>query len=135
MTTEIVRGNEPERRQFIRVKTEIPVKYKFLSHDPEFRADEVFEGATTNLSAGGLLLIGRLPNLDWIPGLLMERIVVGVNLYVPAAEEPVKALCRVAWLEAIEEKSRRTAMGLRFSEITKMHEDVILQFVIKSQMP
>ena len=71
MSTESVKGNEPERRQFIRVKLEVPVKYKFLSHDPEFSSDEIFEGVTNNLSAGGLLLMGRIPNLDWIPGLLM----------------------------------------------------------------
>ncbi len=135
MSNEQSRGNTPERRQFIRVKLEIPVRYKFLSHDPDFSSDEVFEGTTNNLSAGGLLLLGQIPNLDWIPGLLMERIIVGVNLHIPGVPEPVKALCRTSWLEAVEEKTKRAAMGLRFAEITKQHEDAIVQFVIKSQMP
>ncbi|MCX7806330.1 MAG: PilZ domain-containing protein [Planctomycetota bacterium] len=135
MSSEQNRGSTPERRQFIRVKIEIPVKYKFLSHDPGFSSDEIFDGVTSNLSAGGLLLVGRIPNLNWIPGLLMERIIVGVNMHMPGFPDPVKALCRVSWLEAVEEKTGRAAMGLRFAEITKQHEDVILQFVIRSQMP
>jgi len=124
-----------ERREFIRVRTELPVKYKFLSHDQKFAAEEVLDGSTTNLSGGGLLLVGVIPNTDWITGLLMERIVVGVNIFLPSDPEPVKALTRAAWVEALDERAHRCSMGLKFKEVTKEHLDKIFKFVIRAQMP
>ena len=124
-----------ERREFIRVRAELVVKYKFLSHGAQSVPDEVFEGTTSNLSGGGLLLVGTIPNTDWITGLLMDRIVVGVNLFLPGDAEPVKALTRTAWIEALDERAQRCSMGLRFKEITKEHLDRLFKFVIKAQMP
>ncbi len=85
-----------ERREFIRVRAELPVKYKLLSDDAGFESDEILEGTTKNLSGGGLLLVGNIPNTDWITALLMERIVIGINLFLPDEGEAVKALTRVA---------------------------------------
>jgi c-di-GMP-binding flagellar brake protein YcgR len=126
---------DAERREFIRVRAELPVKYKFLSHQPGLVPDEIFEGTTNNLSGGGLLLVGSIPNTDWITGLLMERIVVGVNVLLPSDPEPVKALTRTAWVEALDERAHRCSLGLKFKEITKVHLDKIFKFVIKAQMP
>ncbi len=126
---------DAERREFIRVRAELPVKYKFLSHDAAFECDDVSSGTTNNLSGGGLLLVGKIPNTDWITGLLMERIVIGINLFLPTNPEPVKALTRVAWIEAMDEGVHTCSMGLRFKEITKQHLDAIFKYVIKAQMP
>ena len=132
MTT---RFYDAERREFIRVRAELPVKYKFLSQDPGFSSDEILDGTTNNLSGGGLLLVGTIPNTDWITGLLMEKIVVGVNIFLPGDAEPVKALTRTAWIEALDERAHRCSLGLKFKEITKIHLDKIFKFVIKAQMP
>jgi c-di-GMP-binding flagellar brake protein YcgR len=131
----VSRSFDPERREFVRVRAELPVKYKFLSQDPNFNSDEVFNGTTSNIAGGGLLLTGPMPNADWITGLLMERIVVGVNLFLPGTEEPVKALTRTAWIEALDDRAGRCALGLRFKEITKEHLDRLFKFVIRVQMP
>jgi len=129
------RSFDPERREFVRVRAELPVKYKFLSQDPGFLSDEVFEGTTSNISGSGLLLVGQMPNADWITGLLMERIVIGVNIFLPGSNEAVKALTRTSWIEALDERSQRCSIGLRFREITKEHLDRLFKFVIKAQMP
>ncbi len=126
---------DAERREFIRVRAELPVKYKFLSRDPGFASDEIYTGTTNNLSGGGLLLVGSVPNTDWITDLLMERIAVGVNIFVPSHPEPVKALTRVAWIEAMDERAHGCSMGLKFKEVTKEHLDKIFKYVIKAQMP
>lgn len=126
---------EPERREFVRIRIELPVKYKFLSQAPGFVSEEVYDGVTSNLSGGGLLLVGPLPNLDWITGLLMERICIGVNLFLPGSGAPVKALTRTAWIEALDERVQRCSIGLRFKEITKENVDHIYEFVIKAQIP
>jgi c-di-GMP-binding flagellar brake protein YcgR len=131
----ISRSFDPERREFVRVRADLPVKYRFLSQDTTFVSDEIFEGVTSNLSGAGILLVGQMPNSDWITGLLMERIVVGINLFLPGEAEPVKALTRTAWIEALDERAQRCSMGLRFKEITKEHLDRLFKFVIRAQMP
>jgi c-di-GMP-binding flagellar brake protein YcgR len=131
----IPRSFDPERREFVRVRAELPVRYKFLSQDQAFVSDEVLEGATSNISGAGILLVGQMPNSDWITGLLMERIVIGVNVFLPGDAEPIKALTRTAWIEALDERAQRCSMGLRFREITKDHLDRLFKFVIRAQMP
>jgi len=124
-----------ERRRFVRVDVDLPVQYKFISLDPRKPVDgELHTGFTRNISQGGLLLIGRIPNLEWISPLLMSRIVVGISMELTGDREPIRSLCRVAWLETVEEKSQRAAFGLIFSEITRMEQERVMQFVIKSQI-
>ena len=126
---------DSERRQFVRVRAKMSVRYKFLSRAGEDMTGEVHEGATQNIGGGGILLIGRIPKLEWIPDLLMQKIVIGVNLVLPDSEDPVKALTRVAWVESLEEGSDKCSFGLMFKEITREHQDRIFKYVIKAQMP
>ncbi len=124
-----------ENREFLRVRTCVPVRYKFLSasvQDPVM--DEIFEGMTTNLSGGGLLLHGRVPNESWIPDLLMEKIVLGVQIFLTDAHEPVKALTRVAWVNTPEKPGNEMELGLKFKEITRAGQDRIFQFILEDQL-
>lgn len=125
---------ETEKREFVRIHTDIPVRYKFLSRAIPVEADTIYEGTTANLSGSGLLLMGRLPGLSWIPGLLMGEILVGVNILLPMLEAPIKALCRVSWIEAFQKGSEKCALGLRFKEISKENQDEILKYIIKAQI-
>ena len=125
---------ETEKREFVRIKVDIPIRYRFLSRDMELGDDVVREGVTRNISGSGLLLVGTLPKPEWITPLLMQKIVVGVNILLPSIEKAVKALTRVAWIEAIPEGADRCAMGLKFREITKEGQDEIFRYVIRSQM-
>ncbi len=126
---------ESERREFVRVKTSLSVRYKFLSQSVEGLEDKIYEGVTQNLSGGGLLLTGKIPDLKWIPDLLMQKIVIGVNIMLPDSPDAIKALTRVAWAEAFEEGSEKCSFGLTFREITKEAQDKIFRFIIKSKMP
>ena len=123
-----------EKREFVRIQTDIPIRYKFLSKTVELEDDQVYEGITTNLSGSGLLLLGKLPSVTWIPALLMEDIIIGLNLLLPALDRPIKALGRVAWIEAFQKGSDRCALGIRFKEIAKEHQDEILKYLIKAQI-
>lgn len=125
---------ESERKEFVRIQTDIPVRYKFLSREMKPDCDAIFEGTTSDLSGAGLLLIGKIPSPSWIPALLMERILIGANLILPSCDAPLKALARVAWVEAFREGSDKCAMGLKFKEIAKEAQDEILKYVIKVQM-
>src|SRR6266850_1967209 len=89
------------KREFVHINTDIPIRYKFLSKSVPVDSEGIFEGITTNLSGHGLLLVGKVPSISWIPGLLTEEILIGVNLILPSLDLPVKALTQVAWVEAI----------------------------------
>lgn len=123
-----------EKRDFVRIHTDIPVRYKFLSRTIPIESEGIFEGTTSNLSGSGLLLFGKVPGMSWIPGLLMGEILIGVNLLLPNVDVPIKALTRVSWVEAFEKGSEKCGMGLRFREIAKEHQDEILRYIIKAQI-
>lgn len=123
-----------EKRDFVKVQTDLPVRYKFLSQTIPIDSEGIFEGTTCHLSASGCLLLGKLPGMSWIPGLLMGEILVGINILLPSVDAPIKALARVAWMEAFEKGSDRCGMGLRFKEIAKEMQDEILKYIIKAQI-
>jgi hypothetical protein len=125
---------ESARREFVKVNTEISVRYKFLSKSVELGDESIYEGSTSRISGSGFLLMGRIPSVSWIPALLMEKIVIGVNILLPSLPVPVKALTRVAWLEAFPEGSDRCALGLMFKEIAKASQDEVLKYMIRAQL-
>ena len=127
--------HDSERREFVRIRSNLAVRYKFLRGSGEDMDSEIHEGITRNISGGGLLLEGRVPDVKWIPELLMQKAVVGINLVLPDATEPVKALTRVAWIESLDESSKKCSIGLAFREITREHQDKIFKYIIKAQMP
>lgn len=127
---------EYERRKFIRLPIAVPVRYKFLSREITGEAmDEIHEGVSQNIGAGGLLLRGKLPDPQWLSKLLTKRMFVGINLLLPNSERPIKALCRVIWSSAVEGEQGVVVMGLEFQEITHKDQDTITQYIIKAQMP
>lgn len=128
-------SDSPEKRDFLRVLIERPVRYRFVRRaaaGPE-RLEEC-DGSSVNLSGGGLLLSGPIPDVDWVVDLLMEKIVVMVEIDLGLGER-VKALTRVAWLEELDEETHVCKMGLKFKEITRQAQDQILNFIIESQLP
>ena len=116
---------DSERRVFVRVNTDIPLRYKFLSKVLDLGTDQIYEGTTSNIAGGGCLLHGKVPSLNWIPALLMGKIQLGINLLLPSMDVPVKALCRISWIEAIQEGSDRLVMGLKYLDIQKEMQDEI----------
>ena len=126
---------QPNKRQFVRVASSLPVKYNFLSSQPEYDDRTVREGLTDNIGGGGLLLTGQVPSVDWITELLMEKVLVAVSIHLPGADAPVQAIARVAWLEAIDQNTEICQLGLTFKEITNDARDRILNLVIKAHAP
>ena len=127
---------ESERRQFTRIRVAVTVRYKLLCIDVEHPdLEPIYDGSTSNLSSGGLLLQGVIPQMEWLPMLLSGRMKVGVNLILPTFEIPIKALCRVAWIEGLDEETQQASIGLLFQEISKNQQDEIVRYIIKSQIP
>lgn len=122
-----------EQRNFVRIDSTLPVKYRFVSLSPDFNDDRVYEGRTDNIGGGGLLLTGQVPAVDWITELLMEKIRLAVTIELPGGK--VKAIAKVAWLEAIDQNTEVCQLGLTFKEITSENRDKILDLVIKAHAP
>lgn len=128
--------SDTDKREFVRLGIEIPVRYKFVTKLEEkvTATERIFEGFTRNLSAGGLLLVGKVPNVDYIPKLLNEKIVIGVNMELPSYGV-IKALMNVAWVEAFQDGAKAIRMGCMFKEIPREASDELFKFVIRQQMP
>jgi len=126
-------NSRQEQRKFVRIDSSLPVKYRFVSLSPDFDDDRVYEGRTDNIGGGGLLLTGQVPAVDWITELLMEKIRLAVTVELPGGK--VKAIARVAWLEAIDQNTEVCQLGLTFKEITGENRDRILDLVIKAHAP
>ena len=122
-----------EKRKFVRIESSLPVKYRFVTSSPDFDDNRVYEGRTDNIGGGGLLLTGQVPGVDWITELLMEKVLLAVTVELP--EGKVKAIARVAWLEAIDQNTEVCQLGLTFKEITSENRDRILDLVIRSHAP
>ncbi len=89
-----------ESRDYLRVKANVPVRFRFSGERLEDSAlEQEYEGVSRDLSGGGLLLRGPIPDDSWIPDLLMERITIVVQVFLPDAHEPVRARARVAWID------------------------------------
>jgi len=122
-----------ERRDFVRIDLSLPIRYKFLSPSASKRSDIIFDGKTTNISAGGMLLTGKIPSADWLGDLLLQKVILGINVLLPEIPEPIKLLARVQWIESLTAHAE-CAMGLKYKEIKKEDQDKIVQLIIRSQM-
>ena len=127
-------SGDTERREFVRIRVALQIRYAFVGADGTRLPPGISEGASTNLSAGGLLLSGKLHEPAWAADLLSQKMAVAVSILLPTEAEPVKALARTAWIETIDPATRRCNMGLAFKEIPREDQDRIFRFVIKSQL-
>jgi len=127
-----------EKREFTRVKIDLSVRYQFLSQKPDDNRTglgKTEEGRTRDISAGGFLLLGKVPKVSWISDLLMQKLIVYASIDLPDGKPPIEALTRVAWLETIDEENLTCAMGLSFREVAREDQDRIFRFVIRSKAP
>ena len=125
-----------DKREFVRVETEIPTSYKFLGDEKTFPdLGKTFEGSIASIGGGGMLLVGPLSDKAWIPRFIWQKIIIGVTFKLPGDENPIAALCRVAWIEDDGIKdSDAVKFGLMFREISNRDHDRIFDFVIHTFM-
>jgi c-di-GMP-binding flagellar brake protein YcgR len=128
---------EPERRDFVRVAADIAVRYRFRSvlRKDVNSTDKVLSGATTNLSGGGLLLRGPIPEIGIVTQLVTGKATLDVEITLPSDPTPILAKARCAWVETVDEETMRCHLGLRFTDITAEDKERIFRYVIRVQMP
>jgi hypothetical protein len=126
--------HDTEKRDFVKVSVGIPVRYKFLSKTIQVADTDAHEGITSNLSGMGLVMLTKLPPKDLLAPLLTHEVLLGVNIFLPSTESPIKALATISWIECVEESAEKCAIGLKFVDARKEDQDRILRYVIKSQI-
>ena len=92
-----------ERKGFVKVSMDVPVRYKFLSKTIEVKDKEVHEGHTNNVSGSGLVLIAKIPDGETLTRLLTNELLAGLNILLPSQDETIKALARLVYVEAMPE--------------------------------
>jgi c-di-GMP-binding flagellar brake protein YcgR len=132
-----------EKRQAARIKfrisDQLEVRYKFLSHMPQFQCPKVFSGGALNISKGGALFVGTIPARDWLPQLGQGLVLIGMNIMVPD-KKPVKALCSMRWTRPAPKGFHRfgdTAhyeFGVRFEQLDASHRNTLEKFLIGFQL-
>ena len=137
---------ESEKREFVRVGVAVPVQYRFIAQVGETQVPpdllegetqvppDLLEGETQNIGAGGILLVGPIPDPGVVTDLLLQKTVIGVRIFLPGEDKPIEALARVAWIEAIDADQKRCSLGVSFKEITSEAQDTLFRFIISSRM-
>jgi hypothetical protein len=120
-----------ERREFARVAAAVPVRYRFLSHDRAFTPTGFSKGEARDISGGGIMLAGQVPDPDWVPRLVDQSVFLGVNVELPGEKQPVQAYMRAKWVKPTGGKKGEVLMGLAFKEITRLDQDRIFKFVLE----
>ncbi|MGE0713717.1 MAG: PilZ domain-containing protein [Planctomycetota bacterium] len=134
-----------EKRRAARIKfrlsDNLEVAYKFLSHLEEFQCDQIFHGAALNLSKGGALFVGAVPDRDWLRQLGQGLILIGLNVLVPESA-PIKALSSLRWtrpntftdLGPKLGDGPHYEFGVQFEQISPPHQQVLEKFLIGHQL-
>ena len=122
------------RKDYVKISVDVSVRYKFLSKTIEVKDKEVHEGHTNNISGSGLMLIVKIPDGETLNGLLTNEIMAGLNILLPSQDEAIKALAKLAFIEALPEMPGKCGLSLRFLDMPKESSDQILRYTIRSQI-
>ena len=123
-----------ERKGFVKVSVDVPVRYKFLSKTIEVKDKEVHEGHTNNVSGSGLVLIAKIPDGETLTRLLTNELLAGLNILLPSQDETIKALARLTFIEAMPEMPGKCGLSLKFLDMPKENSDQILRYTIRAQI-
>ncbi|GMV81332.1 MAG: hypothetical protein AMXMBFR7_25160 [Planctomycetota bacterium] len=119
-----------ERRQYKRVTLDLPVFYRFRTSDPRLKIEKLtYQGMTRNLSEGGLLMLGPLPDLAWISPLLMSKILLDMTLELPGAARSIAVEGRAAWVEAKPSGLQDAMYGITFGTVARESKEALRAWI------
>jgi c-di-GMP-binding flagellar brake protein YcgR len=119
-----------ERRRYYRINCELDIRYKFISQCVEIKHTNFFEGKSSNISVGGILIKGIIPELSYLPSLFLNEINVIVYIFLPRSSDAIKAIACVRHLEIIDRSLNLFNIGLEFTEISSESKNILSQFIL-----
>lgn len=121
----------PKRRRFTRVNVALVIEYTFISTSGSPMSDQEFQGITRDLSGGGCLLEGSIPEREWIPALLLEDMKLEVVIAIPEDGPPLHTEATVAWIDPDDPSEGTFQLGLEFQDLQDDERKQIVDFVIR----
>ncbi|KAF0243247.1 MAG: hypothetical protein FD180_3512 [Planctomycetota bacterium] len=129
-------AESPRERTLVKLRTPIEVRFKFLSKTrQDVEQEQIYDGVAPAISAQGCVVSGRIPRLDWLPDLLTQKMMLGINLLLPNDPDPIKALGEVGWIEKIDEATGKCQVGVTFKDIQPADRNKIFAHQVKAQLP
>ena len=107
-----------DKRRYPRVESHIPVKYQ------EMRQGSIVKEATStseNISLGGV----RFKTPDFVQG--SSRLII--ELDIPMASNPVRAISRVAWIKKDMKDETLYEIGNQFLEISREDREFLSTYI------
>lgn len=106
------------RRRLPRIATSIKVNFD--------HGMESFTEFTLNLSSGGLFIKTVQPL-----GIGSD---ITVDFTLPGFDHPFQIAGKIIWIRTVENSEGPPGMGIKFTNMQKVDEDILVQYVARSQM-
>lgn len=104
-----------KKRQTLRLKLKLPVAFVVIDQKGQPLSDDVFEGYTQDISEGGMLYQGAMPEKGMRQRLVNRELFLGLNIFFLSSKDKIKLIAEVRWLEEKKkEGSVDFSVGLKF---------------------
>ena len=129
--------NGRERRAYIRLETELPVRFKISGKEES----KIYEATTKNISHGGLCLEFQKEKEDLLDKLSTDKPKLGIDLDALIPDQTAEASAdqfwvnsRVDWTRKPKSKNPVLLIGLEFEDLTqaarkKIHDYLVGEFL------
>lgn len=125
-----IRGYFFERRKHYRITKKVKVKYKFISQFPQLEVPESYEAVTKNISTTGLLLKAEIPKPEIVSDMMLKKIMVFLEIFLPGEKRPLKATAEMRWIENIDASKNAYSIGLKFVDMTQEDKNLLTKFIL-----
>jgi len=115
-----------DRRQYLRMKTSVPVEFTIVRLQGDLPGFDWEKGHTCNVSRSGLCLESTRLRESTIIYLSRENIYLELKIYLPGILEPIKAVGEVAWHQEKKGEPGQFIIGLKYRSIIPSHLTKVL---------
>ncbi|MGE5307994.1 MAG: PilZ domain-containing protein [Deltaproteobacteria bacterium] len=124
-----------ERRQYIRLDSVFPVRFRVLGPGGETRSPWI-QGFTHNVSRGGLQLDVETLDAEILTLLLQPGVRLALQIRMPLHRPPVAATAKIAWFKENGAENERYAAGLTYETVEPVGQKRIMRYVgVKRNVP
>ncbi len=121
-----------EKRVYIRVDCDIPMRYAFVETD-NAKAPNTFDfkGKVQNVSEGGLLLLCQLTSQKQLENLINKKSFIAGDIELDIAGSSPKFVGEVRWHKIINREQNIFELGIQFTNIAKYDFKRINAFIFR----
>ncbi len=118
-----------KKRQKLRLKLKLSVAFIVIDENGKPCSDDVFEGYTQDISEGGMLYQGVLPEMSVRLRLLNRELFLGLNVFFLSAKDKLKLIAEVRWLEENKKSKSEFSAGLKFKELDEASKNKLARLI------